>query len=256
MTRPTARPLTALALEAAIVETKTRIVATLTATIKIEIGVAQTKIKIAHANVGTATRIDTETEKTEIELIAVVETTIARLGTTVVKETEETDTAAGMILETTNAAKKGGEKMKMTLDQMENVERKIEKALLETQGVRGRIAPRILTGENTTGIGTIAQTNPSILTVKRKLVSTQKGESVAHSDSIYLGRRASPTYASPSEPVPEEEGDSEQRSVFVSQLAARLTARDLGYFFEDKLGEGAVRDARIVTDRLSRRSKG
>jgi RNA-binding protein 23/39 len=53
-----------------------------------------------------------------------------------------------------------------------------------------------------------------------------------------------------------EEGDSEQRSVFVSQLAARLTARDLGYFFEDKLGEGAVRDARIVTDRLSRRSKG
>ena len=27
------------------------------------------------------------------------------------------------------------------------------------------------------------------------------------------------------------------RSVFVSQLAARLTPRDLGYFFEDKLGE-------------------
>jgi RNA-binding protein 39 len=60
------------------------------------------------------------------------------------------------------------------------------------------------------------------------------------------------------DPVIEEIGDddSEARSVFVSQLAARLTARDLGYFFEDKLGEGAVRDARIVTDRLSRRSKG
>lgn len=42
----------------------------------------------------------------------------------------------------------------------------------------------------------------------------------------------------------------------MSQLAARLTARDLGYFFEDKLGEGTVMDSRIVTDRLSRRSKG
>ncbi|KAH7104091.1 hypothetical protein BKA62DRAFT_693504 [Auriculariales sp. MPI-PUGE-AT-0066] len=62
----------------------------------------------------------------------------------------------------------------------------------------------------------------------------------------------------PHEPPQEEEldEDSEARSVFVSQLAARLTARDLGYFFEDKLGESAVRDARIVTDRISRRSKG
>ncbi|KAI8995686.1 splicing factor CC1-like protein [Trametes punicea] len=55
------------------------------------------------------------------------------------------------------------------------------------------------------------------------------------------------------EPSPD---DSEARSVFVSQLAARLTARDLGYFFEDKLGEGTVLDSRIVTDRISRRSKG
>ncbi|OJT04713.1 RNA-binding protein rsd1 [Trametes pubescens] len=55
------------------------------------------------------------------------------------------------------------------------------------------------------------------------------------------------------EPSPD---DSEARSVFVSQLAARLTARDLGYFFEDKLGEGSVMDSRIVTDRISRRSKG
>ena len=60
------------------------------------------------------------------------------------------------------------------------------------------------------------------------------------------------------DPMNEEprEDDSEARSVFVSQLAARLTARDLGYFFEDKLGENTVLDARIVTDRLSRRSKG
>jgi RNA-binding protein 39 len=73
-------------------------------------------------------------------------------------------------------------------------------------------------------------------------------------------RRPSPAYAAPQEdynPDAEpKEDDSEARSVFVSQLAARLTARDLGYFFEDKLGEGSVMDARIVTDRISRRSKG
>ncbi|PPQ62839.1 hypothetical protein CVT24_000533 [Panaeolus cyanescens] len=76
-------------------------------------------------------------------------------------------------------------------------------------------------------------------------------------------RRASPAYASynntmdePFNPDEPKEDDSEARSVFVSQLAARLTARDLGYFFEDKLGEGTVMDSRIVTDRLSRRSKG
>lgn len=69
----------------------------------------------------------------------------------------------------------------------------------------------------------------------------------------------SPAFEQPQDDYnPEEpkEDDSETRSVFVSQLAARLTARDLGYFFEDKLGEGAVLDSRIVTDRISRRSKG
>ncbi|KAK0478391.1 hypothetical protein IW261DRAFT_1483262 [Armillaria novae-zelandiae] len=72
--------------------------------------------------------------------------------------------------------------------------------------------------------------------------------------------KPSPSYEVPvDEPYnPDEpkEDDSEARSVFVSQLAARLTARDLGYFFEDKLGDGTVMDSRIVTDRLSRRSKG
>ncbi|KAF8525155.1 hypothetical protein BU17DRAFT_74541 [Hysterangium stoloniferum] len=72
-------------------------------------------------------------------------------------------------------------------------------------------------------------------------------------------RRPSPQYEPPpdsgDEPMIEDE-DSEARSVFVSQLAARLTARDLGFFFEDKLGANTVKDARIVTDRLSRRSKG
>lgn len=76
------------------------------------------------------------------------------------------------------------------------------------------------------------------------------------SQLIPLSSRASPSYVAPPDFVPEEEGDSEQRSVFVSQLAARLTARDLGFFFEEKLGDHTVRDARIVTDRLSKRSKG
>jgi RNA-binding protein 23/39 len=69
----------------------------------------------------------------------------------------------------------------------------------------------------------------------------------------------SPRYDQPPDDYnPEEpkDDDSEARSVFVSQLAARMTARDLGYFFEDKLGDKTVMDARIVTDRLSRRSKG
>lgn len=73
-------------------------------------------------------------------------------------------------------------------------------------------------------------------------------------------RRASPNYASYPDPGDDldqaREDDSEARSVFVSQLAAKMTARDLGYFFEDKLGENSVMDSRIVTDRLSRRSKG
>lgn len=50
--------------------------------------------------------------------------------------------------------------------------------------------------------------------------------------------------------------DSETRSIFVSQLAAALTSRDVGMFFEEKLGKGSVRDARVVTDRITRRSKG
>ncbi|KAG1757615.1 hypothetical protein EDB19DRAFT_1891347 [Suillus lakei] len=67
-------------------------------------------------------------------------------------------------------------------------------------------------------------------------------------------KRPSPTYEAQEDYNPDEpkEDDSEARSVFVSQLAARLTARDLGYFFEDKLGEGTVMDSRIVTDRTFR----
>jgi hypothetical protein len=44
------------------------------------------------------------------------------------------------------------------------------------------------------------------------------------------------------------------RSIFVSQLAARVTDRELGIFFESQAGK--VRDARVIVDRITRRSKG
>jgi len=56
---------------------------------------------------------------------------------------------------------------------------------------------------------------------------------------------------SPSLPLPEEERD--KRTVFVTQLAARLRSRELAEFFSQA---GRVRDARIISDRNSRRSKG
>ncbi|KAI9260643.1 hypothetical protein BDA99DRAFT_439455 [Phascolomyces articulosus] len=56
---------------------------------------------------------------------------------------------------------------------------------------------------------------------------------------------------SPSPPVPEEVRD--RRTIFVMQLAARLTSRELEDFFSQA---GRVRDARIISDRNSRRSKG
>ncbi|RUS20336.1 hypothetical protein BC937DRAFT_95466 [Endogone sp. FLAS-F59071] len=56
---------------------------------------------------------------------------------------------------------------------------------------------------------------------------------------------------SPSPALPEEERD--KRTVFVTQLAARLRSRELSEFFSQA---GRVRDARIISDRNSRRSKG
>lgn len=44
------------------------------------------------------------------------------------------------------------------------------------------------------------------------------------------------------------------RSVFVSQLAARVTDRELAMFFDKQAG--TVREAKVITDRISRRSKG
>ncbi|GAA5972109.1 hypothetical protein JCM11641_002498 [Rhodosporidiobolus odoratus] len=76
-------------------------------------------------------------------------------------------------------------------------------------------------------------------------------------------RRRSPSYdeyargpprrmRSPSPQLTEEQ--REMRSIFVSQLAARVTDRELGIFFETHAGK--VRDARVIVDRITRRSKG
>lgn len=58
-------------------------------------------------------------------------------------------------------------------------------------------------------------------------------------------------------PLPDRrisEEEREMRSVFVSQLSARVTDRELYLFFEAQAGK--VREARVITDRISRRSKG
>ncbi|KAG5462891.1 MAG: hypothetical protein BJ554DRAFT_3002 [Olpidium bornovanus] len=60
-----------------------------------------------------------------------------------------------------------------------------------------------------------------------------------------------PPPRSPSPNVDEEERD--KRTVFVMQIAARCRTRELAEFFMEA---GKVRDARIIADRNSRRSKG
>ncbi|CDR98614.1 related to splicing factor HCC1 [Sporisorium scitamineum] len=71
------------------------------------------------------------------------------------------------------------------------------------------------------------------------------------------GRYDSPSVSARSRRTPSPEiDDYEERSVFCSQLSARLGQRGLGEFFEDHLGEGAVQDVRIVMDRVTHRSKG
>ncbi|KAK4705360.1 RNA-binding protein 23/39, partial [Phenoliferia sp. Uapishka_3] len=57
---------------------------------------------------------------------------------------------------------------------------------------------------------------------------------------------------SPSPQLSEEQ--REMRSVFVSQLSARVTDRELSIFFDQQAGK--VREARVIVDRISRRSKG
>ncbi|WVQ74830.1 hypothetical protein IAR50_004437 [Cryptococcus sp. DSM 104548] len=71
-------------------------------------------------------------------------------------------------------------------------------------------------------------------------------------------RRRSPDYDQPPRRrgPPPQEVDPKGRTVFVSQLSAKMTSRILGMFFEDKLGPRSVREARVVTDRGGRRSRG
>ncbi|PWN27453.1 splicing factor, CC1-like protein [Jaminaea rosea] len=76
-----------------------------------------------------------------------------------------------------------------------------------------------------------------------------------HRGGRYSSRPRSPSPPRRRTPTPEPD-DYERRSVFCSQLSARLTQRDLGEFFEEKLGEDTVKDVRIVTDRHTGRSKG
>ncbi|POY73218.1 hypothetical protein BMF94_3551 [Rhodotorula taiwanensis] len=70
--------------------------------------------------------------------------------------------------------------------------------------------------------------------------------------------RRSPSYEPPRNvrsPSPQlSEEQREMRSVFVSQLASRVTDRELGIFFENYAGK--VRDTRVIVDRITRRSKG
>ncbi|TIA88671.1 hypothetical protein E3P99_02469 [Wallemia hederae] len=73
-------------------------------------------------------------------------------------------------------------------------------------------------------------------------------------------RRSRSRSRSPPPDIPIEENvdslESEQRSVFVNQLSTRTTSNDLRRFFQDKLGSRAIVDARVVSDKNSRRSKG
>ncbi|KAM0750764.1 splicing factor, CC1-like protein [Meredithblackwellia eburnea MCA 4105] len=70
----------------------------------------------------------------------------------------------------------------------------------------------------------------------------------------YDRRRASPPPRRRSESPQLSEEQREMRSIFVSQLSARVTDRELGIFFDSQAGR--VREARVIVDRISRRSKG
>ncbi|GAA95989.1 uncharacterized protein L969DRAFT_105412 [Mixia osmundae IAM 14324] len=73
-------------------------------------------------------------------------------------------------------------------------------------------------------------------------------------------RRHEPRYEAPPAkprtptPPPMTEEEHEMRSVFVSQLAARIGDQQLHAFFENQAGP--VREAKVIVDRISRRSKG
>ncbi|KAJ5578548.1 uncharacterized protein N7459_007512 [Penicillium hispanicum] len=67
------------------------------------------------------------------------------------------------------------------------------------------------------------------------------------------GRRNSPRRRSPSKSPELNEDERDKRTIFVQQLAARLRTKELMAFFEKV---GPVKEAQIVKDRVSGRSKG
>lgn len=67
------------------------------------------------------------------------------------------------------------------------------------------------------------------------------------------GRRRSPSRSSPSKSPELNEDERDKRTIFVQQLAARLRTKELMAFFEQA---GPVKEAQIVKDRVSGRSKG
>lgn len=97
------------------------------------------------------------------------------------------------------------------------------------------------------------QISPSQLASSRQQISRSPSSSLTlstrvsshfHSSSYFLMLRKSR----------QTEEEREMRSVFVSQLAGRVTDRELGIFFDVQAGK--VREAKVITDRISRRSKG
>ncbi|KAJ5091295.1 hypothetical protein NUU61_006165 [Penicillium alfredii] len=67
------------------------------------------------------------------------------------------------------------------------------------------------------------------------------------------GRRGTPSRRSPSKSPELNEDERDRRTIFVQQLAARLRTKELMAFFEKV---GPVKEAQIVKDRVSGRSKG
>ncbi|KAG2187136.1 hypothetical protein INT44_004806 [Umbelopsis vinacea] len=82
-----------------------------------------------------------------------------------------------------------------------------------------------------------------IIPVEDLTPEVEEEEAEAHADTAVS--------ALTSPPIPEEERD--KRTVFVTQLSVRLESRELEEFFSQA---GKVRDAKIIMDRNSRRSKG
>ncbi|EOR01063.1 hypothetical protein E3P92_02882 [Wallemia ichthyophaga] len=95
----------------------------------------------------------------------------------------------------------------------------------------------------------------------RRRRSRSRSRSRSHSPHSPRPRARPPRQTRPRSPeIPLSENvdslESEQRSVFVNQLSTRTTSHDLRRFFQEKLGSRGVVDARVVSDKNSRRSKG